>query len=471
VLDPSNWKIAFIVDANNRVWMTTDAGATAAGWKDLTGNLADPNLRSLAFIPNESDPNNYALMAGGQGGVYRMLGSAPGVWGVLGSGLPNAPVFALTYSGPRNKDTLVVGTLGRGAWTLSPAAGNPALFSALPAVSAIGPQYVNVGTAPAPIAFGVNSSVVPDADLVVTATSSNPDLIPNASLRVGGNGPDRTLAFTPTPNATGSATITVTVSDGTSSSFRTIPVTVASLGNALALFPISDLTLPQGSPAQVVSFGVANAQDPAALTYNWNSSNANLIPNANIRVNTAAGTVGVKPVAGQNGQATITLTVREGDDTAEQEFTVTVNPPSAPVTFPPVDGKVAAVGSRSIAIPLHITVPPPNPETAGYISDGPDDSAEFDFNDVTLYATSSNPRLIPADKLNVEEGPGGNFTLQADPASNRAGSTMITIAVDNGDFEVDRSFRITLRRPGPRGHDVRIARAMPAGPLSSKPSP
>jgi len=48
----------------------------------------------------------------------------------------------------------------------------------------------------------------------VTATSSNPALVPITSIVLAGSGTSRTVTVTPVSGAKGAATITVTVSDG-----------------------------------------------------------------------------------------------------------------------------------------------------------------------------------------------------------------------------------------------------------------
>src|SRR5207249_4660384 len=50
--------------------------------------------------------------------------------------------------------------------------------------------------------------------LIVTATSSNPVLVPNSNIFLAGSGANRTVLVSPTPNQVGSATITLTVFDG-----------------------------------------------------------------------------------------------------------------------------------------------------------------------------------------------------------------------------------------------------------------
>jgi endonuclease/exonuclease/phosphatase family metal-dependent hydrolase len=73
----------------------------------------------------------------------------------------------------------------------------------------------------------VRAFAVPALELLtVTASSSNPALVPNANIVVGGTGTSRTVTVTPVANQTGTATITVTGGDGTSTASDTFVVTV-----------------------------------------------------------------------------------------------------------------------------------------------------------------------------------------------------------------------------------------------------
>jgi hypothetical protein len=126
VIDPDNYRIAYIVDSSAKVWRTTDTGAT---WQDITSNLG--NLTSAVQTIEIYDPTplnsqgDEVLLAGGLGGVFRLLRPADptiGSWTLYGTGLPNALVTDLHYV-PLNQgsgfgDLLLAGTLGRGAWTI-----------------------------------------------------------------------------------------------------------------------------------------------------------------------------------------------------------------------------------------------------------------------------------------------------------------------------------------------------------------
>jgi hypothetical protein len=113
-LNPEDWQEAYAIDAAS-VFRTTDAGAS---WTNVTHNLqtfAPGLLRSAAFIL--AGPG--AVMVGTDRGVYALKLDGT-VWDVLGTGLPNAPVFELDYDIARDK--LMAGLLGRGAWVLTPLA-------------------------------------------------------------------------------------------------------------------------------------------------------------------------------------------------------------------------------------------------------------------------------------------------------------------------------------------------------------
>lgn len=118
-----------------------------------------------------------------------------------------------------------------GGWSLSFAAGsvtNPPVNTP-PTISNIPSRtnaYVFTSTTVAiPLTIGdVQTSA---ANLTLTATSSNPALVPVGNIVFGGSGTAHTVTATPVANRTGKATITVTVSDGTLSASDSWDLVVA----------------------------------------------------------------------------------------------------------------------------------------------------------------------------------------------------------------------------------------------------
>jgi hypothetical protein len=95
-------------------------------------------------------------------------------------------------------------------------------------VSPLPPQRVLKNTVfCVPLAIGAELSAT-NLPLSVTAVSSNTQLFSNEKLQINGTGIDRVLQMIPVVNATGEATITVTVTDGVRSQSTSFDVDVVS---------------------------------------------------------------------------------------------------------------------------------------------------------------------------------------------------------------------------------------------------
>lgn len=90
-------------ETNPHVFRTTDYGLN---WTDISGNIPDVPVNSIIIDYDEDS----TLYIGTDAGVFftQNLGAE---WVVLGTGLPNSPVFDLNYHQPTQK--LVAGTHGR----------------------------------------------------------------------------------------------------------------------------------------------------------------------------------------------------------------------------------------------------------------------------------------------------------------------------------------------------------------------
>jgi hypothetical protein len=100
-----------------------------------------------------------------------------------------------------------------------------------PTISAIADQNGYMDQALGPVAFTIGDGQTPAANLTVSAVSSAESVVPSANIVLGGSGASRTVSMTPAVGQTGSAQITITVSDGTNSaqsSFNVnfVPLTV-----------------------------------------------------------------------------------------------------------------------------------------------------------------------------------------------------------------------------------------------------
>jgi len=95
-----------------------------------------------------------------------------------------------------------------------------------PSIGAVATQITSVNQ-PVTVSFTVGDT---EGDvLLVSTNSSNTDLIPNGNISLGGSGANRTITLTPATGVTGNSTITISVSDGHTTTQTSFAVTVKAL--------------------------------------------------------------------------------------------------------------------------------------------------------------------------------------------------------------------------------------------------
>ena len=205
---------------------------------------------------------------------------------------------------------------------------------------------------------GISAGSGETQPLRVTAESNNTGLIPNPTVAYTTPQVTGTLMFTAVADASGSATITVTVEDGGADNdlsttadnaqfSRTFDVTVNAVNDVPTLDAISSLTINQGASEQTVNLAgvAAGGGESQPLRVTAVSDNTGLIPNPSVTYVSpqATGTLNFTPVATASGSATVTVTVEDGGldndlntsaDNAkvDRTFSVTVNAAAATVT-------------------------------------------------------------------------------------------------------------------------------------------
>jgi hypothetical protein len=101
-----------------------------------------------------------------------------------------------------------------------------------------------VNVALLPIPFTIGDLETPANALEVTASSSNPTIIPESNVIFGGTGTNRTVTITPAANQTGNSVITITVSDLLLSASRSFNVMVVPSAGVVLFEPFD---YPDGS--------------------------------------------------------------------------------------------------------------------------------------------------------------------------------------------------------------------------------
>ncbi|HZP12129.1 MAG TPA: Ig-like domain-containing protein [Nevskiaceae bacterium] len=224
-----------------------------------------------------------------------------------------------------------------GTWQCPDISGNggSCAGNTAPTLTQIANQAINEDTATGALAFTVGDAESSASSLTVSGSSSNTSLVPNPNIVFGGSGANRTVTVTPAADRSGSATITYTVNDGSTTTSKTFTLTVNPVNDAPTLNALSSLTIAQDAPQQTVQLAGIGAGpfETQALTVTATSSNTALIPNPTVTYASPSATGAIKftPVARQSGASTITVTVKDdggtangGVDTVARQFTVTV---------------------------------------------------------------------------------------------------------------------------------------------------
>jgi hypothetical protein len=271
--------------------------------------------------------------------------------------------------------------------------------------------------------------------LTITATSSNPSLIPDPTVNYTNSDTAGTLTFTPITNATGTATITVIVQDnggtangGADSVTNTFTVAVGVVNRAPTLNSISNLTTNEDSGLQTVNL---SGITPGPTNENWQtltitatSSDPSLVPDPTVNYQNpdSTGTLTFAPVANANGTVTITVVVQDdggtangGVDSVTNTFTVTINAVNDPPGFTKGSDQTVLEDSGAQTVPNWATG----------IGAGPaDESGQA----VAFLVSNNNSNLF---LVQPALSSGGTLTYTLAPNAN--GSATVTVyAQDNG---------------------------------------
>jgi hypothetical protein len=256
---------------------------------------------------------------------------------------------------------------------------------------------INEDAGPKTVALiGISAGGGESQSLTVTATSSNPALIPNPTVTYTSPNTNGSLSFAPIASESGAAMITVTLQDngglangGVDTTTNTFLVMVNSVNDAPTLEALNDLIIPEDAGPQIVELtGItAGAGELQALSVTAISSNPALIPNPAVTYTnpTATGSLSFAPVANASGTATITVRVQDnggtangGVDTTAKTFSVTVNAVNDAPTLDPLDD-----------LTINEDAGPQTVNLTGISAGGGESQS------LSLTAVSSNPALIP----------------------------------------------------------------------------
>jgi len=114
VIDPNDWRTAYVSDLSGTILRITGGGATVEALSSpLDGTGA---IYSLSLV--RANDGTHVLFAGTEKGIWRTISpAASSVWTEFGRGMPLLPVIDLQYDA--TDDILLAATYGRGVWSVS----------------------------------------------------------------------------------------------------------------------------------------------------------------------------------------------------------------------------------------------------------------------------------------------------------------------------------------------------------------
>ncbi len=278
-------------------------------------------------------------------------------------------------------------------------------------------NQASTGSAVGPITFTIGDAQTPLENLIVTAKSLDGTIVPvgNIVFDDRDKGAIRHVTITPASRQFGTSTIFVTVDDGnsgvtTDSFFFTVSNTPPTITH----------TEDQPSTGNTVTIGFTIGDDQTSLadlkvTATSKSSNNTIDPTGTIDIRTVVDadnkrTITLTPIARQFGSSTITVTVDDGNSgIATDSFFFTVS------NTPPTISQTETQSSTGAAVAIGFTIG--------------DDQTPLD--ELTVTAASSNGERIPAANI-VLSGNGADRTVTIRPATEKFGTTPITITVNDG---------------------------------------
>ncbi|MEK7677647.1 MAG: putative Ig domain-containing protein, partial [Verrucomicrobiota bacterium] len=356
-----------------------------------------------------------------------------------------------------------------------------------PVISSIPDQSTRQDTPTAAIPFIIDDSETPPDNLTLTRLSSNQILLPNTNIVFGGSSNNRSVTLTPAGSQSGTATVTITVSDGTNSvsDLFTLTVTAPSAPfagtNAITILDKKNADL---YPANLTVAGMSGTISKVTVTLTNLSHTAP--PDLDILL---VGPGGAKVVlmsdAGSSDDLTnATVAFDDAALNSLPEFTAITAGVYRPTSFDPAEVFTTPAPSGPYGAALSdfrginpngtwsLYVVDDSTDNAGTLSRGwllniyqptfseiqaqtnsEDITAAIPFTvgevdsdptNLTVTATSSSPTLIPSTNITVS-GTAGNRTLTIKPATNQSGTATITLTAKGaGGSEASKSFQLTV---------------------------
>ncbi|MCC7375102.1 MAG: hypothetical protein IT581_10625 [Verrucomicrobiales bacterium] len=297
---------------------------------------------------------------------------------------------------------------------VDPTAGNPPGF-VVPEGSRV--QLLNLALA---------DTDTPVESLTIKFASDNPAVLGATHFQVTGSGASRAIWLNLPTGRTGVALVDLVVSDGTKSIRRTLRITVRPVNQPPSFAVIPDQFLQAGVPLRI-PLAIADADtDPAQLKFAVTSSDDQVVPEDNLRIEGTGLTQFLVIGPGTlPGVARLSVSVSDGQLARTRTFGVNVVTPAGAPVLSDLANQVVGIGESTPTIPFHLSDPTRS------------------ASELVVSMTSSNPTLVPDTGI-VLIGFGASRSLVVTSAQGQVGTTNISVTVSNGVLATTKTFQLKV---------------------------
>jgi hypothetical protein len=185
------------------------------------------------------------------------------------------------------------------------------------------------------LVFTVTHPTLDNSQIIVSATSSNTQIVANENITISNSGSNYLLTAVPNPDQGGVTDITISANDGTTTVTRSFNYYVFEIDDPPVVSPIGDIQLYKNQVSNNIPLSIADVDsDLSILNFAFSSTNTDLLPEDSIIFNydpSQGWFMVITPQVDLVGTAQITLYISDLDNTTPLIFNFNVVSP--PPTF------------------------------------------------------------------------------------------------------------------------------------------
>jgi|GEM_PF-6483172 len=306
---------------------------------------------------------------------------------------------------------------------------NAAVLTVLhaPTLSSISSKQLNEDATLGPLSFTIGDLDTPTEQLTVTASSSSTGLIPNSAIQLAGTGASRTLTLSPVANASGTATITLVVSDGALETSQSFSLTVQAVPDAPTDVTLNPSALAENNATNAVVGTLAAADVDLGDTHTYSFvSGSGSVDNGSFTI--SGSSLRLSLSADYETKSSYAVRLRATDSTGlyyEKALTVTIlNVNEAPTVVGPLTQAMIEDGQEALTFTVA--------------------DVDTQVSALTLVASSStNQALLPVSRVTVS-GTGSSRSLILDPIEGQNGTATILLTASDGSLNATTTLAVTV---------------------------